>query len=95
MKPKTFKEKLVIEVRSKRLMEDITIMVNYERDVEIDEGVVWRAYDVTGNDVEPEIDVSGLLTEDNIPTTDKLLVVINHIDHSIEQITDIKIIECV
>jgi hypothetical protein len=69
-------------------------LVDYDRDIEIDEGNFWRAHGIGASDEDPYMSVYGDLDGENRPTTDNLIVYVEHSPSNVETITDIKVLEC-
>lgn len=88
------KEKLVVLFHSAHLNEDFDCLVNYERDIEINEPYSWNAVGIESTPEEPIISIWGILDEKNHPLAELLTVQIDHNDHTTEIIRDIKVLEC-
>jgi len=84
----------VIEITFKRKRYDA--LVNYERDVEIDEGVQWHADGIEADpENEPYMSVYGKLNEDNEPLTEVLVVIVEEDQqgNNTHRITDVRVLE--
>lgn len=88
------KNKLVVSFHSKKLKRKFVCSVDYERDIEIDEGNYWDAIGLEEDFDDPEITIWGDLDENNNPTTENLFIQVDHFDDTFETIKDIEIIEC-
>ena len=86
-----FKDKLVIGFTFNGV--EYEELINYERDVEIDEGVQWHADGIEADPYnEPYMSVYGLLDENDNPTTESLIVIIE-IGTGMERIRDVRVLE--
>lgn len=93
--PKIIRKRLVVKFISNYINEQFECRVDYDNDIQIDEGVCWRAYGIEPDkDSGPEITIFGNLDQDNNPTTENLLISIEHIDHMVEHVRYIKVVDC-
>lgn len=91
---KVIKKKLMVTFFSKHLSKWFDCLVDYEFSIEIDEGVQWKAVSIESDEDDPEISITGDLNARNEPTTENLIIQVEHNDHTTEIIHEIKVLEC-